>query len=88
LLAAILACSISAVGVWRGAITPPWFDQTVGPLRVIGYDTWNANCPPFVGCDPTLHEAYVVWLILGPSDPRRPDKSAYRFVSLPISHIR
>src|SRR5690348_17183988 len=86
LLIAVLACSVGAITVWRGAFSPPWFDQSLGSLRVVGYTTWNANCPPYTGCAPTLHEAYVVWLVTDRSAPLRPGKNIYRFVSLPISH--
>ena len=62
LLGATLACGLGITRGWRGTLSPPWFNQTLGPLRVVGYSTWNAQCPPYVGCAPTRNESYVVWL--------------------------
>jgi|SRR3954468_20663502 len=86
MLTALVGCSLGVLAVWRGALSPPWFDQPVGPLRVIGYSTWNANCRPFTGCDPTLHESYVVWLIFDRTEPIASSPHIYRLVHLPIVH--
>ncbi|MEO7908006.1 MAG: hypothetical protein ABIV47_00015 [Roseiflexaceae bacterium] len=85
-LIALVGCPLGIVGVWRGAFSPPWFDQLVGPARIIGYSTWNANCPPFTGCDPTLHESYVIWLLLDYTEPSRSSQRIYRLARLPINH--
>ena len=66
LLSAALACARGITGGWGSMRSPPWFDQSLGPLRLVGYSTWNAQCPPYVGCAPTQNEAYVVWLIWQP----------------------
>ena len=83
LLVATLACSLGVLGVWRGALAPPWFDQTIGMLRVVGYSTWNADCPPYTGCAPTRREAYVVWLVW---ESAGQSQGTYRLLSLPIAH--
>jgi hypothetical protein len=84
LLIAIVASALGAAGVWQGIVSPPWFDQTLGSLRVIGYRTWNANCQPYQGCAPTRNESYVVWLVVKRSDVAGPRQSVYQFVRLPI----
>lgn len=83
LLGLLVACPVGVAGVQQGAVKPAWFDYGVGPLRLVGYSTWNANCPPYIGCDPTLHESYVVWVVLA-----RPGagEQAHRFVRVPIQH--
>jgi hypothetical protein len=86
LIVAIVACPLGVVGVWRGILSPPWFDQTLGTRRVIGYHTWNASCPPYVGCAPTRRESYVIWLVVDQSGPAGQSKGAYRFLSLEIDH--
>ena len=86
LLVALVGCPLGFVAVWRGAFSPPWFDQLVGPARIIGYSTWNANCPPFTGCDPTLHESYVIWLIFDRTKPFGLSQRSYRLMRLPIFH--
>ncbi|MEP7189144.1 MAG: hypothetical protein ABI901_08150 [Roseiflexaceae bacterium] len=86
LLTALVGCPLGVLAVWRDALSPPWFDQLVGPLRLIGYSTWNANCPPFTGCDPTLHESYVVWLVFDQREQIGLSQHIYRLVRLPISH--
>ena len=87
LLTALVGCPLGILAVWRGVMSPPRFDQLVGPLRVIGYSTWNANCPPFTGCDPTLHESYVIWLIFNRAEPSGISKHVYRLARLPIIHV-
>ena len=82
LIALIGACSLGTIVVQRGAIQPIWFDRSLGSLRLVGYSTWNANCPPFVGCEPTLHEAYVVWLIR--EQPDAGGSAARRLLNLPV----
>jgi hypothetical protein len=83
LLIAAVACSLGVVGVRRGALSPSWFDQNVGTLRVVGYSTWNADCPPYVGCAPTQSESYVVWLMW---ESTGPSPGTYRLLNLPIAH--
>jgi hypothetical protein len=83
LLIPILACSLGVASVRWGALAPPWFDQTFGTLRVVGYNTWNADCPPYTGCAPTQHEAYVVWLMW---ESAGPGQGLYRLLNLPIAH--
>jgi hypothetical protein len=87
LVAVIVACSLGVIGLQRGAVAPLRFDWNLSSLRLVGYSTWNANCPPFVGCDPTLHEAYVIWLIVEQPDPDAARRSARRLVTLPIEHV-
>jgi hypothetical protein len=67
LLGATLTCARGITDGWRGTRSPPWFVQSFGPLRMVGYSTWNAQCPPYVGCAPTRNESYVVWLIWQPA---------------------
>ncbi len=67
--------------MWRGALAPPWFERSLGPLRLVGYSTWNADCPPFEGCAPTRKEAYVIWLSWEIAGQRG---DARRLLSLPI----
>jgi hypothetical protein len=86
LLAAILACSLGAAGIWRGVVSPPWFDLALGVVRVVGYSTWNASCPPYEGCAPTRNEAYVIWLVLRRSDGAGQNPDAYQLIGLPIEH--
>lgn len=71
------------MSVRQGAFKPSWFDMRLGLVRLVGYTTWNANCPPFTGCDPTTHESYVVWLAVGPSIQTA---RIVRLVRLPIEH--
>jgi len=83
LLIAAMSCALGAVGVWRGAIAPPWFNQSIGPLRLVGYSTWNGRCPPYTGCAPTQRDAYVVWLILGPGGQ---SQDSHQLVNQEIAH--
>lgn len=87
-LVALALGASAAVVVRRGALAPPWFDRRLGPIHLVGYSTWNASCPPFVGCPPTRFEAYVIWLIVnrpaGNSEPPR----FFQFLRLPIEHGR
>lgn len=82
LLVIFLACASVVLSVRWGAFAPPWFDQHFGMLRVVGYSTWNADCPPYTGCAPTRSEAYVIWLIWDSAQP--PD--LYRLLKLPTAH--
>jgi len=82
LLAAAMACALGVVGVWRGALAV-WFDQSLGMLHIVGYSTWNADCPPYTGCAPTRREAYVVWVLWGSAGQ---GQRAYRLLNLPIAH--
>jgi hypothetical protein len=67
----------------RGALALPWFDQTFFTFRFVGYSTWNADCPPYTGCAPTQHEAYVVWVLW---DQPAPSQDARRLLIVPIDH--
>jgi hypothetical protein len=78
-----VACPLGAVGVWWGALSPPWFDRSFGALHLVGYRTWNADCPPYAGCAPTRREAYVVWLLW---EPAGHSERTYRLLNLPIAH--
>ena len=84
-LGLVVACPAAVFGVRRGAIAPRQFNQACGVFRLEGYRTWNANCPPYTGCDPTLHESFVVWLI-GPPRNGEPLGASYRLLALPIEH--
>src|SRR5262245_45114946 len=88
LILVVGACTTVGAGIQRGGLAPPWFDQRLGMLRLVGYSTWNANCPPYVGCAPTRREAYVIWLLVERQAYDTASPSAYRFVSLPIEHDR
>jgi hypothetical protein len=81
-----VACPLGIVGIRRGVIAPGQIDQTLGSLRLVGYRTWNANCPPYSGCDPSLHESYVLWLVVRSPGSGQPISRAYRFLKLPIEH--
>jgi hypothetical protein len=83
LLGLVAACALGAFGVWRGALAPPWFELSVFGQQLVGYSTWNANCPPFQGCAPTRDESYVVWLVASPAARR---EQAYRLLHVPIEH--
>jgi hypothetical protein len=83
LLAAALACLLGGVGVAQGRLKPIWFDHSLGAAHLVGYNTWNASCVPYTGCAPTRREAYVVWVVWRPGEPRSP---ALRLLSLPIIH--
>jgi hypothetical protein len=82
------ACTIVGASVQHGALRPPWFDRRLGMVRLVGYSTWNANCPPYVGCAPTRREAYVIWLLVERPAYDAASHSSFRFVSLPIEHNR
>ncbi len=82
-LALLLVCGIGAFAVHQGAVALQWFDVRLGGLRVVGYATWNANCPPFTGCDPTLDESYVVWLV---TEQHAGAPHSQRLLRLPIEH--
>jgi hypothetical protein len=86
-LTLIAACALGVLAVQRGAVHPIGFDGRLGSLRLVGYSTWNANCPPFVGCEPTRREAYVIWLLRAPPGAAG-DRAPYRLLDLPIEHRR
>lgn len=86
LLLLVLGCAGSLLGIRGGTLTPRWFDERVGPVRIVGYTTWNANCPPFYGCDPTLQEAYVVWVMPDPGASAA-NRSPFQLLRLPIEHF-
>ncbi len=62
-ICAVVACVVTGVAVQRRGITAFAVDQEIGSVRVLGYATWNRNCPPFTGCEPTSKQSYVVWVI-------------------------
>jgi hypothetical protein len=83
LLITVLACALGTAGLWRRAIAPPRFDQSIGALRLVGYSTWNGSCPPYTGCAPTQRDAYVVWLIWGSGGQ---SKDTHQLVNQEIAH--
>ncbi len=85
LLVLVGCCLFGLIGVQQGVVKPPWFDYALGPVRLIGYSNWNANCPPYTGCDPTRQEAYVVWIAVEQSDSNH-SRNIYRLVTVPIAH--
>lgn len=86
LAALLMAGLLAGASVRRGMLVPPWFDRRFGSLRIVGYTTWNASCPPYVGCPPTRFEAYVVWLLVQPQSSNTPAQHARQFLRLPIDH--
>ena len=83
LVIVVLACPLAGLGVWRGALALPWFEQSLGGARLVGYSTWNAGCEPYSGCAPPRQESYVVWLVY---ETQPAGKRAYRLVRVPIAH--
>ena len=77
-----VSCSLGAIGLHTGAITPLRMDSAIGSLRLVGYSTWNASCPPYTGCAPTQRNAYVIWLIWESGTQNR---STYQVVDLEIA---
>ena len=82
LLISVVSCSLGAIGLHAGAITPPRMDSAIGSLRLVSYSTWNGSCPPYTGCAPTQRNAYVIWLIWESGTQNR---SAYQLVDLEIA---
>ena len=85
LITLVVACSLIGAGLQRGLIAQPQLDGRVGALRVVGFPTWNARCPPFVGCEPTRKQSYVIWFIVEQPGPAGVTTSPHRFVAIPIN---
>ncbi len=62
-ICALTACVVVSLVVPRRGGAAFAVDQHIGSARVLGYATWNADCPPFTGCEPTSKQSYVVWVI-------------------------
>lgn len=86
LLLFVMACSGTILAVWHGGLAPNWFDWQLGLVRLVGFTTWNANCPPFIGCDPTREESYVIWLVVDHVNDDRVNRQWFRLFRLPIEH--
>lgn len=83
ILALVLGCGTLALGLRQGAVAPRWFDTRLGMMRLLGFTTWNPNCRPYTGCDPTLSEWYVVWVVVERSGNA---PQSLRVLRLPIKH--
>lgn len=61
-MCAVTACMVIGMAVQQRGMAALGVDYQFGSVRVIGYTTWNAHCPPFTGCEPTTKPSYVVWV--------------------------
>lgn len=92
----ITACAISllvaglviGIGVQRGLIAAPAIDRRFGKVRIVSYLTWNARCPPFVGCEPTTRQSYVVWIVTDAPGPDGVARNSRQLFALPIDPMR
>lgn len=62
-MCAVTACMLTGIAVQQRGVAGLRFDQQFGSVRIIGYTTWNAHCPPFTGCEATTKQSYVVWVM-------------------------
>lgn len=84
----VVACLGLSIGVQHGAITAPVIDQRFGQVHIVSYLTWNARCPPFVGCEPTTRQSYVVWLVVDRPGPDDPMHDSRRLLAVPLDPVR